>query len=316
MLKNSVISSEISSLTDCVVSYRYGFNGKENDGETGTQDYGFRIYNPAIAKFLSVDPLTAKYPELTPYQFASNTPIQSIDLDGLEMVPHYCQYMGSPEKSLVMLKNATSSLIFKWNNSVKFEFGEVYGKAGLIAGTSILRGIGTATDKYGYTFFRYETTFKLEKPSQSSSEFHFGGGAAVSIGFGIDTKSKSFQSSWKKTPAVNFSFFPVYIQFREDYGYYGIGFSLGYEVSFNNINTKITQSYSLSPSDMDIVKPIKSKMIGVPEYSLDNKTNELIITNQYGDVSKTGILMQEGEIKNTWESKSYIENKKKDGEEQ
>ena len=47
-------------------------------------DYGFRIYNPAIGKFLSVDPLTEKYPELTPYQFASNTPIKAIDIDGLE----------------------------------------------------------------------------------------------------------------------------------------------------------------------------------------------------------------------------------------
>jgi len=50
------------------------------------QDYGFRLYNPAIGKFLSVDPLTSEYPELTPYQFASNTPILNIDLDGLESV--------------------------------------------------------------------------------------------------------------------------------------------------------------------------------------------------------------------------------------
>ena len=66
--------------------YRFGFNGKENDGDFGSsiQDYGFRLYAPSIAKFLSVDPLTKKYPELTPYQFASNTPIQAIDLDGLE----------------------------------------------------------------------------------------------------------------------------------------------------------------------------------------------------------------------------------------
>ena len=69
--------------------YRYGFNGKEKDdeGEFGSitnYDYGFRIYNPAIAKFLSVDPLTKSYPELTPYQFASNRPIDGIDLDGLE----------------------------------------------------------------------------------------------------------------------------------------------------------------------------------------------------------------------------------------
>ncbi len=49
-------------------------------------DYGFRIYNPAIGRFLSVDPLTSSYPMLTPYQFASNMPIWAVDLDGLEAV--------------------------------------------------------------------------------------------------------------------------------------------------------------------------------------------------------------------------------------
>lgn len=70
------------------LAVRYGFNGKEKDsGEEWGQtnyDYGFRIYNPTIAKFLSVDPLTASYPMLTPYQFASNRPIDGIDLEGLE----------------------------------------------------------------------------------------------------------------------------------------------------------------------------------------------------------------------------------------
>ncbi len=47
-------------------------------------DYGFRIYNPQIGRFLSVDPIYKKYPELTPYQFASNRPIDGIDRDGLE----------------------------------------------------------------------------------------------------------------------------------------------------------------------------------------------------------------------------------------
>ena len=72
------------------VEYRYGFNGKENDKDFGTagltQDYGFRLYNPAIAKFLSVNPLSPSYPMLTPYQFASNRPIDGIDLDGLEFL--------------------------------------------------------------------------------------------------------------------------------------------------------------------------------------------------------------------------------------
>lgn len=56
----------------------------EVSGNGNSYDYGFRIYNPRIAKFLSVDPLTKSYPWYTPYQFAGNKPIWAIDLDGLE----------------------------------------------------------------------------------------------------------------------------------------------------------------------------------------------------------------------------------------
>jgi len=65
-------------------SLRYGFNSKENDPESGYQNYGMRYYNPEIARFISVDPLTAKYPWYTPYQFAGNKPIWALDLDGAE----------------------------------------------------------------------------------------------------------------------------------------------------------------------------------------------------------------------------------------
>ena len=71
-------------------NYRYGFNGKENDNdiENGMQDYGMRIYDGRLGKFLSVDPITSKYPELTPYQFASNSPLSDVDLDGLEKITY------------------------------------------------------------------------------------------------------------------------------------------------------------------------------------------------------------------------------------
>lgn len=67
-------------------SYRYGFNGKENDNKDGVvqYDYGFRIYDPRLVRFKSLDPLQKKFPELTPYQFASNSPIANVDLDGRE----------------------------------------------------------------------------------------------------------------------------------------------------------------------------------------------------------------------------------------
>jgi RHS repeat-associated protein len=69
-------------------NYRFGFNGKLKDNEVngnGNQyDYGFRIYNPRIARFLSVDPIANEYPWYSPYHFAGNKPIECIDLDGAE----------------------------------------------------------------------------------------------------------------------------------------------------------------------------------------------------------------------------------------
>jgi RHS repeat-associated protein len=79
---------EMPGRTFASEDYRYGFNGKENDrewGESLIQDYGMRLYNPALCRFLSVDPIAKSYPELTVYQFASNTPVWGIDLDGLEV---------------------------------------------------------------------------------------------------------------------------------------------------------------------------------------------------------------------------------------
>ncbi len=53
-------------------------------GGGSTYDYGFRIYNPQIGKFLSVDPLTMNFPWYSPYHFAGNRPIWAVDLDGRE----------------------------------------------------------------------------------------------------------------------------------------------------------------------------------------------------------------------------------------
>lgn len=74
-------------------TYRFDFNGKETDAETDLQDYGFRIYNPSIAKFLSVDPLAPEYPWYTPYQFAGNNPVKFIDRDGLEPTTNFKEYI-------------------------------------------------------------------------------------------------------------------------------------------------------------------------------------------------------------------------------
>jgi RHS repeat-associated protein len=73
--------------------YRFGFNGKEKldelHGNSGdAYDYGMRIYDARLCRFMSVDPLAKNFPELTPYQYASNRPIDGIDFDGLEYLTY------------------------------------------------------------------------------------------------------------------------------------------------------------------------------------------------------------------------------------
>ncbi len=79
---------EIAEIAEVGESYRFGFNGKENDnevnGDGNWQDYGMRMYSPRLGRFPNVDPLTKDYPFLSTYQYAANCPIKFIDIDGLE----------------------------------------------------------------------------------------------------------------------------------------------------------------------------------------------------------------------------------------
>ena len=54
----------------------------EEFGSLTHYDYGFRIYNPSIARFLFVDPLAEKYPGWSPYNYTLNNPIRLTDPDG------------------------------------------------------------------------------------------------------------------------------------------------------------------------------------------------------------------------------------------
>ena len=63
----------------CAGLYRFGFNGMETDdeikGSKNSLDFGARIYDPRLGRWLSVDPLQKKYPSFTPYSFSNNTAV-------------------------------------------------------------------------------------------------------------------------------------------------------------------------------------------------------------------------------------------------
>jgi RHS repeat-associated protein len=65
-------------------TYRYGFNGKEKQDDIASDDYDFgaRIYDARLGRWLGVDPLAAKYASISTYVFVANMPIRAIDPDG------------------------------------------------------------------------------------------------------------------------------------------------------------------------------------------------------------------------------------------
>ncbi|MBY5952858.1 RHS repeat-associated core domain-containing protein, partial [Algoriphagus marincola] len=63
---------------------RYLYNGKEliEDLNLGLYDYGARMYDPAIGRWITVDPLAHEFPWQSPYSAFNNNPILYIDPDG------------------------------------------------------------------------------------------------------------------------------------------------------------------------------------------------------------------------------------------
>ena len=64
---------------------RYHYNGKELNEDLGLYDYGARWYDPAIARWASVDPLADSYASMSPYNYVANNPILYIDPDGMRI---------------------------------------------------------------------------------------------------------------------------------------------------------------------------------------------------------------------------------------
>ena len=62
----------------------YKYNGKELDRKGGLDwyDYGARMYDAALGRFMKTDRFSEKYVSLSPYQYGANNPVYNIDVNG------------------------------------------------------------------------------------------------------------------------------------------------------------------------------------------------------------------------------------------
>ncbi|TAJ04000.1 hypothetical protein DMA11_24060, partial [Marinilabiliaceae bacterium JC017] len=86
----------ITSLSAGGEMYRYGFQGQEVDHEIkdhgNSINYKYRMHDPRIGRFFTVDPLSSKYPWNSSYAFSENRVIDAVELEGLESYEAYLMW--------------------------------------------------------------------------------------------------------------------------------------------------------------------------------------------------------------------------------
>jgi RHS repeat-associated protein len=141
---------------------RYRYNHKELTKGLGWYAYGARYYDAAIGRFAGVDPIADEFPHVTTYNYAEDSPVDGIDLWGLQYV-HFSKSFYSASRGQNWMHTSTTQ---------------------------------TVTDAYGDTFYGNMIPFQQVKFTGKGANFPlYSGDFARSLEFAGNNLSTTYENT-------------------------------------------------------------------------------------------------------------------------
>ena len=251
-------------------------------------------YNSELSLWLSVDPLSDKYPSVSPYVYCADNPVGLVDVDGREPIP-----IPWPSKG-----------VWTFSTKAKVGAGINYGGAASIMG-------GISLDRHGMTHWtaaslKYLTNQNLQEGS-SNPAIELGFDLSISAGFERNMGADNF------IEAVNSTSYSLSVNGKCIVGgsvnlgddVYGASVGIGLSVGASSDQYQIIESISLSKNEANEIGYSASWNIVEQKYS---EKNNAYFGYVEANGKRTNILVycssvnQDGKIKpnGIWTSKNYL----------
>ncbi|WP_370901584.1 RHS repeat domain-containing protein, partial [Chryseobacterium gossypii] len=152
-------------------TYKYQYNGKELQEESGMYDYGWRQYMPEVGRWNGIDQLAESYQATSPFAYVLNNPINMFDPDGRLSVAFMDEIRSSPSGTVWtnngdgftnnwggMMDYAGNPINYSGYNFISRALSGNGGGGGDVAGTILLDGI-TLTGKHNQWGQSFQNAF-------------------------------------------------------------------------------------------------------------------------------------------------------------
>ncbi|GGH69903.1 RHS repeat-associated core domain-containing protein [Phaeocystidibacter marisrubri] len=241
-----------------------------------------RYYDNRLSTWLSVDPLAANGPNITPYAFSHNNPIMMVDPDGnwpFTPLPFWDGWL--------------------WGDrypGVTTTFTEAKVSAGAFVGANLLRQAGVARDEVGVTHFTSRTEVFIDPTDMAEGEepeLYIGAMAHEMAGISQDPASETFLEQYHKPGWQASAGGALGLAGGIGFGPRGItlmvGVGVGVELSV--MSTDIVESISLTYDEVQKINPGDLQW-GVTDVRINSETGRRMANVTVGTGSSKRVTEQ------------------------